>query len=168
MLAAIAHKPRCLDAGDRHRENVHRLPDCGGSCFAAVNLSREAGQNPRILFLCRPQHPWRIRLTTPSLWAFPRCIVRIAPDDIRKKGALPKNGSLFFTIFQTFMSGPPKDGKPSTVFRRVPAPDFFDFIVVDDGVPPWRGQQKATGGILEYFCPAIAAQPDRDASAKTT
>ena len=39
-------------------------------------------------------------------------MVRIAPEDIRKKGKVPKNGSLFFTIFQTFMSGPPKDGQP--------------------------------------------------------
>jgi len=29
-------------------------------------------------------------------------MVRIAPDDIKKKGKVPKNGSLFFTIFQTF------------------------------------------------------------------
>jgi hypothetical protein len=40
-------------------------------------------------------------------------LVRIKPEDIRKKGRVPKNASLFFTIFQTFMSGPPKDGKPS-------------------------------------------------------
>ena len=31
-------------------------------------------------------------------------MVRIAPEDIRKKGKVPKNGSLFFTIFQTFMA----------------------------------------------------------------
>jgi len=43
-------------------------------------------------------------------------MVRIAPEDIRKKGRVPKNGSLFFTIFQTFMSGPPKDGQPSPYF----------------------------------------------------
>ena len=30
------------------------------------------------------------------------------PEDIRKKGKVPKNGSVFFTIFQTFMSGPPR------------------------------------------------------------
>jgi type I restriction enzyme R subunit len=46
--------------------------------------------------------------------------VRIAPDDIRKKGKVPKNGSIFFTIFQTFMSGPPKDGSLA-LLRRVPA-----------------------------------------------
>jgi type I restriction enzyme R subunit len=42
--------------------------------------------------------------------------VRIEPADIRKKGKVPKNGSVFFTIFQTFMSGPPKDGQPSPYF----------------------------------------------------
>ncbi len=31
--------------------------------------------------------------------------MRIAPDVIRKKGMVPKNGSVFFTIFQTFMTG---------------------------------------------------------------
>jgi hypothetical protein len=31
-------------------------------------------------------------------------MVRIEPADIRKKGKVPKNGSLFFTIFQTFMA----------------------------------------------------------------
>ena len=29
-------------------------------------------------------------------------LVRIAPDVIRKQGRVPKNGSVFFTIFQTF------------------------------------------------------------------
>jgi len=36
----------------------------------------------------------------------PGSLVRIAPDDIRKKRRVPKNGSVFFTIFQTFMSVP--------------------------------------------------------------
>ena len=37
----------------------------------------------------------------------------------RKKGRVPKNGSVFFTIFQTFMSGP--DGRQAlALFRRVP------------------------------------------------
>jgi type I restriction enzyme, R subunit len=38
--------------------------------------------------------------------------VRIARDAIRKEGKVLKNGSLFFTIFQTYMSGPPKDALP--------------------------------------------------------
>ena len=31
-------------------------------------------------------------------------MVRIDPESIRKKGKVPKNGSIFFTIFQTFMA----------------------------------------------------------------
>lgn len=60
--------------------------------------------------------------------AFPEdALVRIAPDEIRKKGRVPKNGNLFFTIFQTFMSGP--GGAP--YFGEYP-PDFFDSIVIDE------------------------------------
>jgi len=29
---------------------------------------------------------------------------RISPDEIRKTGKVPKNGSIFFTIFQSFMT----------------------------------------------------------------
>ncbi len=58
-------------------------------------------------------------------------MVRIEPADIRKKGKVPKNGSLFFTIFQTFMSGPPKDGQTSPYFGAYPR-DFFDFIIIDE------------------------------------
>jgi type I restriction enzyme R subunit len=31
--------------------------------------------------------------------------VRISPKEINKKGSVPINGSIFFTIFQTFMTG---------------------------------------------------------------
>jgi len=37
-------------------------------------------------------------------------LVRIAPNEIKKKGRVPKNGSVFFTIFQTFMSGKDDEG----------------------------------------------------------
>jgi hypothetical protein len=37
----------------------------------------------------------------------PRHLNRIEPDDLRKKGRVPTNASVFLTIFQTFMSGPP-------------------------------------------------------------
>jgi type I restriction enzyme, R subunit len=36
-------------------------------------------------------------------------LVRINPSDIAKRGEVPKNGSVFFTIFQTFMSGANND-----------------------------------------------------------
>ena len=80
--------------------------------------------------------------------------MRIEPDDIRKKGKVPKNGSLFFTIFQTFMSGPPKDGKPSPYFGEYP-PDFFDFIVIDECHRGGANDESNWRGILDYFAPAV-------------
>ena len=77
-------------------------------------------------------------------------MVRIDPSDIRKKGKVPKNGSLFFTIFQTFMSGP--DGTP--YFGEYPA-DFFDFIVVDECHRGGANDEGNWRGILEYFSPAV-------------
>src|SRR6202521_3651735 len=75
-------------------------------------------------------------------------------DDLRKKGKVPKNGSLFFTIFQTFMSGPPKDGRPSPYFGEYP-PDFFDFIVIDECHRGGANDERNWRGILEYFKPAV-------------
>ena len=67
---------------------------------------------------------------------------------------MPKNGSLFFTIFQTFMSGPPKEGKPSPYFGEYP-PDFFDFIVIDECHRGGANDESNWRGILEYFAPAV-------------
>ncbi|MCC2644093.1 MAG: putative restriction endonuclease, partial [Nitrospira sp.] len=87
--------------------------------------------------------------------AFPEdALVRIEPDDIRKKGKVPKNGSLFFTIFQTFMSGQPKDGKPSPYFGEYP-PDFFDFIVIDECHRGGANDESNWRDILNYFAPAV-------------
>jgi type I restriction enzyme, R subunit len=57
--------------------------------------------------------------------------VRISPDEIRRRGRVSKNGSVFFTIFQTFMSGVDKEGQPSPNFGDYP-PDFFDCIVINE------------------------------------
>ena len=87
--------------------------------------------------------------------AFPEdAQVRIEPADISKKGKAPKNGSLFFTIFQTFMSGPPKNGAPSPYFGEYP-PDFFDFIVIDECHRGGANDESNWRGILDYFAPAI-------------
>jgi type I restriction enzyme, R subunit len=87
--------------------------------------------------------------------AFPEdALVRIAPEDIRKKGKVPKNGSIFFTIFQTFMSGPPKDGQPSPYFGEYP-PDFFDFIVIDECHRGGANNESTWRAILDYFAPAV-------------
>src|SRR4029078_6963924 len=93
------------------------------------NLTHEPSRRPRILFLA--DRNILADQAYNAFSAFPEeALVRSAPEDIRKKGKVPKNGSLFFTIFQTFMSGPPKDGKPSPYFGEYPTA-FFYFIVLD-------------------------------------
>jgi type I restriction enzyme, R subunit len=117
------------------------------------NLSREPSRRPRILFLA--DRNLLADQAYNAFSAFPEdAMVRIAPEDIRKKGKVPKNGSLFFTIFQTFMSGPPKDGKPSPYFGEYP-PDFFDFIVIDECHRGGANDESTWRGILDYFTPAV-------------
>ena len=120
---------------------------------ARWNLSGEATRRPRILFLAD-----RNILANQAYNAFSAfaedALVRIAPDEIKKKGKVPKNGSLFFTIFQTFMSGPPKDGKPSPCFGEYPT-DFFDFIVIDECHRGGANDESNWRDILDYFAPAV-------------
>lgn len=117
------------------------------------NLSREPTRRPRILFLA--DRNILANQAYNAFSAFPEdALVRIEPEDIRKKGKVPKNGSLFFTIFQTFMSGPPKDGQPSPYFGEYP-PDFFDFIVIDECHRGGANDESQWRGILDYFAPAV-------------
>jgi type I restriction enzyme, R subunit len=117
------------------------------------NLSREPTRRPRILFLA--DRNILADQAYNAFSAFPEdALVRIEPEDIRKRGRVPKNGSLFFTIFQTFMSGPPVDGKPTPYFGEYP-PDFFDFIVVDECHRGGAQDESNWRGILEYFAPAV-------------
>jgi type I restriction enzyme R subunit len=126
------------------------------------NLSREPSRRPRILFLA--DRNILADQAYNAFSAFPEdAMVRIAPEDIRKKGKVPKNGSLFFSIFQTFMSGPPTDsanqeigvpGKTSSYFGEYP-PDFFDFIVIDECHRGGANDESNWRGILDYFAPAV-------------
>jgi len=117
------------------------------------SLSREPTRRPRILFLA--DRNILADQAYNAFSAFPEdALVRIEPGDIRKKGRVPKNGSLFFTIFQTFMSGPPQDGKPSPYFGEYP-PDFFDFIVIDECHRGGANDESNWRGILDYFAPAV-------------
>ena len=113
----------------------------------------EPTRRPRILFLA--DRNILANQAFNAFSAFPEdALVRIDPADIRKKGRVPKNGSLFFTIFQTFMSGPPRDGQPSPYFGEYP-PDFFDFIVIDECHRGGANDESNWRGILEYFAPAV-------------
>ena len=92
--------------------------------------------------------------------------MRIDPADIRKKGRAPKNGSIFFTIFQTFMSG--RGDSPS--FGEYP-PDFFDFIVIDECHRGGANDEGTWRAILDYFAPAVqlglTATPKRKTNTDT-
>jgi len=133
------------------------------------NLTREPSRRPRILFLA--DRNILADQAYNAFSAFPEdAMVRIKPEEISKKGKVPKNASVFFTIFQTFMSGPVKDGKPSPYFGDYP-PDFFDFIVIDECHRGGANDESNWRGIMEYFKPAVqlglTATPKREENADT-
>ncbi len=121
--------------------------------LADWKAGREPSRRPRILFLA--DRNVLANQAYNAFSAFPEdALVRIAPDEIRKKGRVPTNGSLFFTIFQTFMSGQTEDGEPSPYFGEYP-PDFFDFIVVDECHRGGANDESTWRDILDYFAPAV-------------
>ncbi len=124
--------------------------------LAERNRAGEPSRRPRILFLAdRNTLATQAYNDFTSFAAFTEdALVRVNPEDIRKKGKVPKNASLFFTIFQTFMSGPPKDGNPSPYFGQYP-PDFFDFIVIDECHRGGANDESTWRAILDYFAPAV-------------
>ena len=129
------------------------------------NLGREPTRRPRILFLA--DRNILANQAYNSFGAFDDgARLRIDPEAIRKKGHVPKNGSIFFTIFQTLTTG--DEGNES--FRQYDE-DFFDFIIIDEC---HRGGANAEGSwreILEYFKPAVqlglTATPKRQGNTDT-
>ena len=77
-------------------------------------------------------------------------LVRIKPGEIKKKGKVPTNGSIFFTIFQSFMSGP----NETPYFGDYPS-DFFDFIIIDECHRGGANDESSWRAIMEYFSPAV-------------
>lgn len=133
------------------------------------SLAGNASRRPRILFLADRNILADQAFTAFS--AFPDdALVRIKPSDITKKGRVPKNGSIFFTIFQTFMSGPPKDSQLSPYFGEYPK-DFFDFIIIDECHRGGANDESTWRAILEYFSPAVqlglTATPKRNENVDT-
>jgi len=109
----------------------------------------EPTRRPRILFLA--DRNILADQAYNAFSAFPEdALVRIAPDEIKKKGKVPKNGSLFFTIFQTFMSG----AGDTPYFGEYP-PDFFDFIVIDECHRGGANDESNWRSIMDYFAPAV-------------
>jgi type I restriction enzyme R subunit len=117
------------------------------------NLKRDGKRRPRILFLA--DRNILADQAFNSFSSFPEdALVRISPKEISKKGSVPTNGSIFFTIFQTFMSGKDSEGEPAPYFGAYPA-DNFDFIIIDECHRGGANDESNWRGILEYFAPAV-------------
>lgn len=126
---------------------------------------KDGKRQPRILFLAD-----RNILANQAYLDFgafdDAALVRINPSDIAKRGEVPKNGSVFFTIFQTFMSGP--DKKPYFgEYER----DFFDLIIIDECHRGGANDESSWRDILNYFDSAVhlglTATPKRKDNADT-
>ncbi len=132
---------------------------------AKWNLGGEPDRRPRILFLA--DRNILADQAFNAFSAFPNdAVTRIDPATIRKnQGKPPKNVSLFFTIFQTFMTG-----EEIPIYRQY-HPDFFDFIVIDECHRGGAKDQSEWRSILTHFEPAVqlglTATPNRKHNADT-
>jgi type I restriction enzyme R subunit len=129
------------------------------------NSKRDGARRPRILFLA--DRNILANQAFNAFGAFPDdALVRINPNEIRRSGRVPTNGSIFFTIFQTFMSG---EGE-TPYFGEYPK-DYFDLIIIDECHRGGANDEGNWRGILDYFAPAVqlglTATPKRDVNADT-
>ena len=160
---------------------------CWKLFHAKWNLRRDGQRSPRILFLAD-----RNILADQAFNAFnafdtidENIKVRITPSEIRKKGHVPKNGSIFFTIFQSFLTRAQsnteieEDSEEITITKSKPEdfnfgqyePDFFDFIIIDECHRGGANDESSWRAIMEYFSPAVqlglTATPRRDVNGNT-
>lgn len=131
--------------------------------------NKEQNRRPRILFLA--DRNILADQAFNSFSSFPEdALVRIKPSEIRKKGGVPTNGSIFFTIFQTFMSGADGTENSKPYFGEYPR-DFFDLIIIDECHRGGADNESTWRGILEYFSPAVqvglTATPRREDNVDT-
>ncbi len=130
------------------------------------NLNRDGKRRPRILFLAD-----RNILADQAFNAFSAfpddAMVRIKPKQIKKKGKVPTNGSIFFTIFQSLMANDNTaemeeneeqekiEYDTSTAYYNQYPKDFFDFIIIDECHRGGANDEGNWRGILDYFSPAV-------------
>ncbi len=131
-------------------------------------LAGDGARRPRILFLADRNTLANQAFNDFNAFASfeEAALVRIKPDEIRKTGKPPTNGAMFFTIFQTFMSGP----GDTPYFGEYPK-DFFDLIIIDECHRGGANDEGEWRAILEYFSPAaqlgLTATPKRDKNTDT-
>ncbi len=133
---------------------------------AAKGDGKPGVRTPRILFITD-----RNILANQGLIDFSgfdeHALARVTPKAIHKRGDnVPTNATVFFTIYETLMQG--TQGKE---FYRQYAPDFFDFIIIDECHRGGAKDESTWRQILEYFAPAyqlgLTATPKRDVNADT-
>ena len=160
---------------------------------AKWNLQRDGSRAPRILFLAD-----RNILADQAFNSFgafdvidENIKVRIKPSEIRKKGKVPKNGNVFFTIFQTFMTNAKNENEEEeedeNTFLQAAEPlivydtnnfnfgqypeDFFDFIIIDECHRGGARDESSWREIMKHFSPAVqlglTATPKRDVNKDT-
>ena len=113
---------------------------------------KNSDRQPRILFLA--DRNVLADQAFNEFSAFPEdALVRIKPSEVSKKGRVPTNGSIFFTIFQSFMTASPS-GNSEFNFGDYPS-DFFDVIIIDECHRGGSRDESSWRGILEYFEPAV-------------
>ena len=132
--------------------------------FNAKWNTKEVGKRaPRVLFLA--DRNILANQAYNSFTAFNQdALCRIKPDEISKNGTVPTAQNIFFTIFQTFMSGE----KP--YFGQYEK-DFFDFIIIDECHRGGANDESQWREILNYFDSAVqlglTATPKRKVNADT-
>ncbi|MCX6054386.1 MAG: DEAD/DEAH box helicase family protein [Chloroflexi bacterium] len=129
------------------------------------NLQRDGSRRPRILFLA--DRNILADQAYNAFQSFPEdALVRIRPDEIRRHNRVPTNGSVFFTIFQTFMSGE-IDEEFFTGYPR----DFFDFVIIDECHRGGANDEGNWRKVMEYFKNTVqlglTATPKREENADT-
>ena len=122
-------------------------------------------RRPRILFLTD-----RNNLADQAYGGFSAfkedAMERITPGKVKQRGEVPKNASVFITIFQTFMGG--KGPEP---YYKQYEPDFFDLIIIDECHRGGAKDESAWREVLEYFSGAVhlglTATPKREKNLDT-
>ena len=123
-------------------------------------------RQPRILFLA--DRNILANQAFNSFSAFDEdALVRIKPKEIKKRGKVPTNGSIFFTIFQSLMANDSTadieeieeenitDYDTNAAYYNQYPKDYFDLIIIDECHRGGANDEGNWRGILEYFSPAV-------------
>ena len=122
-------------------------------------------RRPRILFLAHRNILANQAFN--SFSAFPEdALVRIKPKEIKKRGKVPTNGSIFFTIFQSLMANDNTadseeneeditDYDTEAAYYNQYPKDYFDLIIIDECHIGGANNESTWRGILDYFSPAV-------------